>query len=247
MILAAGRSTRLGRLGARLPKPMLPLGGRPLLAWTLERLRAAGLSEVVINLHHALAAIPAHFGDGAAWGLQITYLIEDELLGTAGGVRNARHLLQAETFLVVYGDTVLDWDPAPALREHRRHRPLATIVVAEVDDPSALGVVRFDADGRITAFVEKPGPRPELGRWVNAGLYILEPSIFDHLPARGPSDFGADVFPALLQRALPLRAYPRPRPLLVIDTPRRYRAARRAWDRRARGPEGAGLADGPGR
>jgi mannose-1-phosphate guanylyltransferase len=229
MILAAGRSTRLGDLGAHIPKPMLPLRGRPLLEWTLERLRVCGFSHVVINLHHAPDVIPAHFGDGSGIGLRITYVHEADILGTAGAVRNARRELGDGTFLVLYGDTVLDWDPRPMVQDHLKHRPLATIAVAEVEDASRLGVVRFGPDGCIEAFIEKPGHRPELGRWVNAGVYALEPTIFDWLPDVGFCDFGADVFPAILNRRLPLRAYRRPSTLLVVDTPEQYRAAQQVW------------------
>jgi NDP-sugar pyrophosphorylase family protein len=229
MILAAGQSTRLGELGAQLPKPMLPLCGRPLLEWTLERLGDCGFTEIVINLHHASAVIPSYFRDGSAHGLAITYVHEPELLGTAGGVRNAREHLGDDTFLVVYGDTVLDWDPRPMVREHVTHRPLATIAVAEVEDASQLGVVRFSSAGRIEAFMEKPGRRPELGRWVNAGVYALEPTIFEWLPEAGFGDFGAHVFPVVLERGLPLRAYKRPSKLLVVDTPEQYWSAQRIW------------------
>ena len=229
MILAAGRGTRLGQLGAGLPKPMLPLGGRPVLDWTIETLRSSGVVEVVINLHHAAEVIPRHFGDGSALGVRIKYVFEPEILGTAGAVRNARPLLDGERFLVVYGDTVLDWDPRPMVREQVRARALASIVVAEVADPSRLGVVIFDQQRRIRQFVEKPGHRPELGRWVNAGLYVLERAIFDYIPAAGFSDFGAEVFPALLERDLPIYAFQRPRPLVVLDTPEQLAAAQQAW------------------
>src|SRR5581483_3121236 len=168
MILAGGKSTRLGAIGAQLPKPMLCLRGRPVLEWTIERLRDTGITDIVINLHHARDAIPAHFGDGSSWGVQIAYSVEDELLGTAGAVRRARGLLEDGTFLLLYGDTVLDWDPTPMVLAHKKRTPLATIAVAEVDDPARLGVVCLDTEDRITAFFEKPGRRPELGRWVNA-------------------------------------------------------------------------------
>jgi NDP-sugar pyrophosphorylase family protein len=231
MILAAGKSTRLGRLGAALPKPMLPLRGRPVLDWTLDRLRAAGVREVVINLHHAPEVIPAHLGDGAARGLRIAYSVEQDIQGTAGALRAARALLDdGEPFLVIYGDTVLDWDPVSMIRSHRLRRPMGTVVVAEVADPSRLGVVRLGQDDRIEAFVEKPGHRPELGRWVNAGLCILEPRVFDHIPREGFSDLGSDIFPALLECGRELRAYRRPRPLLVLDTPEQYAAAQRTWE-----------------
>lgn len=234
MILAAGKSTRLGQLGLHTPKPMLPLGGRPVLEWTLERLRAGGITEVVINLHHAAEVIPNYFGDGSGRGLKITYLREEEILGTAGGVKNAQALLQAEPFIVVYGDNVLNWDPMPMLERHNLRRPIATVAVAEVPDPSRSGVVRFDADGMIAGFIEKPGVRPDLGRWVSAAVYVLEPAIFDHIVAGQASDFGYDVFPALLARGLPLQAFALPEPPLAIDTPEQYAAARSAFARAQR-------------
>lgn len=229
MILAAGKGTRLGDLGAATPKPMLPLAGRPVLEWTLERLRQAGIHEVVINLHHAAQVIPGHFGDGSAFGVHIDYLFEAEILGTAGGLRNARSLLDGDRFLVVYGDTVLDWDPRPMVMDHVVASAAATIVVAEVADPSRLGVVVFDAERRITTFVEKPGDRPELGRWVNAGLCVLDRQVFDHIPEGGFSDLGASTFPAMLESGALLRAFPRPRPLTVLDTPEQLAAAQRTW------------------
>jgi mannose-1-phosphate guanylyltransferase len=231
MILAAGRGTRLGDLGAELPKSMLPLAGRPVLEWTLQALRSAGILDVVINLHHAADVIPARFGDGSKLGLRIHYIHEPEILGTAGAVRNARHLLDDGSFLVVYGDTVLDWDPGPMVSDHAAAEAVATIAVSEVPDPSNMGVVLFDADHRITAFIEKPGPRPELGRWVNAGLYVLEPAIFEHIPATGFSDFGLSIFPAMLDGGPMLRAFPRPVPLTILDTPEQYADAQLAWSK----------------
>jgi NDP-sugar pyrophosphorylase family protein len=230
MLLCAGRSTRLGALGTDLPKPMLRLAGRPVLEWTIRRLADAGIAEVVINLHHAPTVIPAFFGDGSGWGLRITYLEEPELLGTAGAVRNARDILGGDSsFMVVYGDTPLDWDPAPFIADHDARGAVASLVVAEVVDPSQLGVVVFDAQGRVTAFYEKPGHRPELGRWVNAGACIFGPPVFDHIPGTGRPDLGADVLPSLVAAGLPVYVYRRPRPLVVVDTPEQYRATLGTW------------------
>jgi NDP-sugar pyrophosphorylase family protein len=229
MILAAGKSTRLAGLGKQLPKPMLPLRGRPVLGWTIERLRDTGITEIIINLYHARDTIPAHFGDGSAWGVHIAYSVEDELLGTAGAVRRVRARLEDGCFLLLYGDTVPDWDPTPMVFAHARRSPIATIAVAKVDDPARLGVVCLDTEDRITAFVEKPGQRPELGRWVNAGVYVLDPRIFEYIPNRPFSDFGGDVFPMALSHGAPLYSYRRPGPLLLIDTLPQYETAEQAW------------------
>lgn len=229
MILAAGKSSRLGELGRHTPKPMLRLGGKPVLEWTLKRLRETGIREIGVNLHHSPEVIPGYFGDGAGLGVRLTYFVEEEILGTAGAVRNARTFLEDEPFLVVYGDNVLSWDPGEMLREHEAHRPVATIAVAEISDPSRSGVVRFDAEGRITAFHEKPGVRPELGRWVNAAVYVLEPGVFRYIPESGFADFGYDVLPRALGAGATLWAHLLEAPPLAIDTPEQYMAAQSAW------------------
>jgi len=229
MILAAGKGTRLGSMTAELPKPMLPLGDRPVLAWTLERLAASGINEVIINLHHAPTAIPQFFGDGSTWGVQITYSPEPEILGTAGGVKHAQNLLGNETFLVVYGDNVFDWDPSHMLAVHHAQAAFATIAVAEVADASRSGLVAFDAEGRISRFVEKPGPLPDPRGWVNAGVYVLDHAIFDHIPVAQFCDFGFDVFPRLLDGGLRLQAFQLASAPLAIDTPDSYEAAQSRW------------------
>ncbi len=209
---------------------MLPLGGRPVLAWTLEQLCAAGIREIVINLHHAPDVITKAFGDGHSLGVRITYLYENEILGTAGGVKNAEKYLAGHPFLVVYGDNVLDWDPQRLVAEHTATSPVATIAIAEVPDPSKSGIVESDDSGRITGFREKPGSRLDLGRWVNAGVYVLDPVVLGHIPEGEFSDFGFHVFPALLAQGLRLQAYRLPAPPTAIDSPELYASAQRRWN-----------------
>lgn len=230
MILAAGKGTRLGHLGADLPKCMLRLGDRPLLEWTIDRLSTAGISELVINLHHAPRVITDHFDTGSRWNVRIRYSYEDEPLGTAGAISNARALLgDSESFLVLYADTVLDWDPVPMIEDHYRNSPVCTIAVAQVSDPSCFGVVRFDANRRILEFIEKPRVWTEPQAWVNAGLYVLGPSIYSFLPPSGYCDFGMHVFPAMLSADVDMRAYRRPGTLRPVDTLELYQLAQNGW------------------
>jgi mannose-1-phosphate guanylyltransferase len=234
MLLAAGKSTRLGPLGQVMPKPMLPLGGRPILEWTVRRLRESGITELAINLHHLPAIIRGHFGDGSAFGVRITYQEEAEILGTAGAVRRASGLLGDGDFLVVYADNVLDWDVRAMVEAHSRDGGLGSIAVAQVADPSRSGVVSFGADRAITSFLEKPGDRPELGNWVNAGVYVLGREILDHIPDSGHPDFGYDVFPELLRRGSRLLAYPLARQPLAVDTLDLYEDAQGRFGQGAR-------------
>jgi NDP-sugar pyrophosphorylase family protein len=242
MILAAGRSTRLGPLTAQLPKPMLRIGGRPVLSWTLAQLRASGVREVIINLHHAPTAISDYFRDGSAWDVHISYVFESQILGTAGGVKNAQTLLHNEPFLVVYGDNVLDWDPSPMVTSHCSQSPIATIAVALVPDARHSGLVRFDQKGEIDTFVEKPGELADPRAWVNAGFYVLEPAIFDWIADGTFSDFGIDVFPKLLADGARLRAFTLATPPIAIDTPEAYRQAQVAWRKRNAVNQPAGAA-----
>jgi CTP:phosphocholine cytidylyltransferase-like protein len=149
MILAAGLGTRLRPLTETTPKPLLPVGGTPLIVWNLLLLRAGGIREVIINLHYLGSMIEAALGDGSRWDMQIAYSYEPELLGTGGGLKKAEEFFEGESFLVMNGDTLTNVD-LPALQEfHRSQAGVATLVLR--DDPHAeqWGAVESDAQDRI--------------------------------------------------------------------------------------------------
>jgi len=228
LILAAGKGVRLGELTARVLKPLLPVCGKPVIVWLIEDLRAGGVRELCINLHHLPEAIPAALGDGAALGVHLTYARETELLGTAGALRNFRDRLTAPCF-VVYGDTLRSVDYAALLAQHRATGAAATIALHTVDDPASAGVVTLGADRRITGFVEKPqgmaGPA-----LANAGVYCLGQAALDcaaALPA--PCDFAYDVFPRLLAQGEPLYGFPLAGLVIDIGTTTRYAEAEARW------------------
>ncbi|MBI4329078.1 MAG: nucleotidyltransferase family protein, partial [Chloroflexi bacterium] len=174
VILAAGEGRRLRPLTQETPKAMLPVGGVPLLERLVRYLAAQGVGEIAINLHHAPGIVVHYFGDGAAWGVRLTYSYEPRILGTAGAVRKLQDFL-TETFFVVYGDLLTEVDLARVAASHREHRAVGTIVLYRVADPWERSVVELDRQGRVLRFVEKP-PR-ELGSsgLANAGIYVLEP------------------------------------------------------------------------
>lgn len=228
IVLAAGKGTRLGPLTADRPKPLLPIQGKPILEHTLALLRRHGVTEVFINLHHCPAAIPAHFGDGRAWGLRIGYAIEPELRGTAGAVRHFEPAIAGEEFLVVYGDNYYDLDLAPLLRFHAATAGVATIGLFEQADVAQSGIADLAADGRVRRFVEKPGPGAAFSHWANAGVYACRPALFVHIPADRPTDFGRDIFPGLAAAGVPLFGLVLRGSVLGIDTPECYREAEAA-------------------
>lgn len=195
LVLAAGRSTRISPVANGLPKPLLEIGGASLLGWNLSWLRAHGIADIWINLHHEAERIRAAVGDGAAWGVHVRYAFEAELLGTAGAWRAlAEHW--TGTSLVIYGDNFMRFDLSALLDAHGQSGARATMAVF---DPavhactgSAGGRARLSGD-RVVSFEEDGvnGSAP-----INAGVYAVEPSVAAEI-APGFSDFGRDVLPRL--------------------------------------------------
>ena len=198
IIMAGGEGSRLRPLTCDCPKPMMRLMDRPVMQYALELLRAHGVTEVGATLGYLPDAIADAFGDGADCGVSLRYFVEKTPLGTAGGVRQAADFLD-ETFCVLSGDGVTDLDLSAALAFHREHGALATMVLTRVPDPMEYGLVIPAADGRVRAFVEKPGPGEAISDTVNTGIYILEPEIFAHIPEGEPCDFGGELFPRLVR------------------------------------------------
>ncbi|WP_218081279.1 sugar phosphate nucleotidyltransferase [Anthocerotibacter panamensis] len=206
-ILAAGQGTRLRPFTDELPKPLIPVLNRPVMERVMSLCRAHGFTDLVANLHYKGAKIEATFGDGQAYGVNLTYSWEEELLGTAGGVRRQADYLGSETFAVFSGDVVTNLDLTQLLAFHREHGGIATMAVREVADPSGFGVVVMDrATGRIQSFQEKPKPGTEQSRLANMGIYILEPGVFEQIPPDTVFDFGHQLFPQLLAKGVPLYA-----------------------------------------
>jgi NDP-sugar pyrophosphorylase family protein len=232
VVLAAGKGSRLGPLTAAVPKPMLPVGGRPVIGHLLDLLGWTGVREVLINLHHHPDVLRNYCGDGSRWGVRITYAVEPELLGTAGALRSFVRWLNDAPFLVAYGDNYFECDPVSLREFHEERRALATIALFPKDDVTGSGVVQLDADGRVRRFVEKPGPSEALGHLVNGGLYVLSPAVLPLLPDKVPCDFGYDVFPALVASGQPVYGRVLEGAVWPIDTPELYRRLRARTERR---------------
>jgi glucosyl-dolichyl phosphate glucuronosyltransferase len=215
MILGAGRGTRLGELGLRAPKILLELDGTPLLARHLRYLEREGVQRVVVNAHH-LAARVETFLSAYQGPLVVELVVERELLGTAGGVRNALHLLGPDPFVVLYGDVVIQEPLGPLFEMFRRADATALLSVYEAAQTVGKGVVEVAPDGRVLGFREKQQEGPGL---VNAGLYVLAPEFVVEAPLGVELDFGLDVLPAAVARGERVFAYPLEAPVLDIGTP----------------------------
>ena len=205
-----------------IPKPMLPVGGRPVLEHLLLKLKGMGVDEIFINLHHQPEVIRSYFGDGKKLELSIQYAFEPELLGTAGALRNfAGEFHDESSFYVCYGDNLFDCDLAPLRGFHAKAGALATIGLFAKEDVRGSGVAELDHGGRVIRFVEKPDPASVTSRLVNAGVYVLSPEIMNFIN-RLPCDFGHDVFPAMLTGEAALYGLVLDGTVRAIDTPELY-------------------------
>lgn len=228
MILAAGEGSRLRPMTLTMPKPMVPIGDKPLLERTIAWLRRYGVVEIGVNLHYKPDVITSYFGDGSAWGVRLTYSHEPDILGTAGGVKALESLFD-ETFVIVYGDvlTALDLDAVAAF--HRQRQAQATVVLYHVPNPWECGLVDIDDTGRIRRFVEKPPRDQVFTDLANAGVYIVEPGVLAHVPVGRFYDFGHDLFPRLLEQGIPLFGYPTDEYVLDIGDHVKYGRAQADW------------------
>ncbi len=203
MVMAAGLGTRLRPLTWDVPKPLVPVANRPIMAHVLELLARNDLGEIVANLHWFGDTVRNAFGDGSRLGVEITYSEEEKLLGTAGGVRNVRDFFGSEPFVVLAADALTDIDLAALAKTHAENDWIATLAAVKVADTSEYGVIVSGSDGRIQGFQEKPDPAEALSNLANCMIYVLEPEIFDYFPDKDEVDFALDVFPALLSGDVP--------------------------------------------
>jgi mannose-1-phosphate guanylyltransferase len=202
-----------------VPKPMLPVLGRPLLAYVLDQLRAAGVQRVVLACGYRAGQIEHHFGDEFA-GMQLEYRVEDEPRGTGGGILVGASGITS-TFLACNGDSLREADLARLLAFHRERAASATILVAHVDDPSRYGLVEIDEEGRVRAFIEKPTADEADAGLINAGLYVLEPEVLDLIDTGRSVSIEREVFPVLAARG-ELYALHLPGFWLDVGTPESY-------------------------
>ena len=203
VVMAGGFGTRLRPLTAHLPKPLVPVGNLPIMEHMVRLLKKHGFTDLSVLLYFLPDTIMGHFGDGAGWGVNITYVTPTVDLGTAGAVKFAVGESK-ESVLVVSADVLTDFDLGEAVRFHRAKGAEATMVLTRVEQPLAYGIVITDDEGCVLRFLEKPAWGEVFSDTINTGIYLLEPSVFGAIPAGRPYDFGKELFPALLAAGRPL-------------------------------------------
>ncbi len=232
LILAAGKGTRISHLTQNCPKPMLPVGEKPLLAYLVDWLRQHNITEIAINLHYAPDAIINYFGNGSAHGVALTYSYEAQLLGTAGAAKQLEYFLN-EPFVVIYGDVYTNLNLTRLIDFHTAHKTSATnasimtLALYQVPNPTECGLVALDAANRVTRFVEKPPADQVFTDLANAGIMVCEPEVLQFIPSHTAFDFGHHVLPRLLAVDSPIfgQALADHEFLIDIGTPAGYQRA----------------------
>ena len=221
VVLVGGEGTRLRPLTYTTPKSLLPIANQPFLERQLAWLEANGVDEVVLSLGYLPEAFKVHFPDDRCGGIRLSYVVEGKPLGTAGGIRFAAEGID-DRFVVCNGDILTDLDLAAMVRFHAVSGAQATIALTQVDDPSAFGVVPTRADGEVVGFIEKPPRDLAPTNWINAGIYVLEPSLLARIPPRVNVSIERETFPRMVETRGSLFAFAGRGYWLDMGTPAKY-------------------------
>jgi len=193
IILAGGKGTRMRPFTYEVPKPLIPVQGKPLVQHIIELLRKYNTRDIVLSIGYLGDKVKAQFGDGSNLGVKISYIEEEKELGTAGSLnlmkKPERH------FFMLNGDVLANIDLHGMVHSHRKNKGLATIALTPMEDPSRFGVAKLEGD-KILEFIEKPEKGREPSKFINAGVYLLEPEVIDYVP-EGKAMMEKDVFPKL--------------------------------------------------
>lgn len=206
VIMAGGFGTRLRPITCSIPKPMALVANRPMLSHIIELLKKHNFNDLTMMLYYQPEIIKNYFKDGKDLGVSIKYLRPEADLGTAGSVGFARENIN-DTFLVISGDVLTDFDISKAIEFHRKKKAIATMVLTRVENPLQFGVVITDKDGKVERFLEKPSWGEVFSDTINTGIYILEPEVFNYVPENKDVDFSKNLFPQLLKEGKALYGY----------------------------------------
>ena len=222
MILAAGQGTRVRPLTKDMPKPMIPILGKPVMEYLIEHLAQYGITEIMVNVAFNHHKIEQYFGDGHRWGVEIGYAYEGvrehgEIMpkpfGSAGGMRHIQDFsgFFDDTTLVLCGDALIDLDIGAALHEHKSKAAIASVVALDVplNEVQNYGIVVADESGQIQSFQEKPSPAEAKSTLASTGIYIFEPEVLELVPPNQVYDIGSQLFPQLVEQKLPFFAQKR--------------------------------------
>lgn len=222
IIMAGGEGKRLKPVTGDTPKPLVSLCGRPVMEHIILLLKKHGITDICAALKYRPDDIKSYFGSGERLGVSITYRVEAQALGTAGGVKNCEDFYGDEDFLVISGDAVCDIDLASLIAEHKKRRPAATVALCTEAEPLRYGLALCDREGFIRSFIEKPDWHQVVTNLVNTGIYIISPRTMELVPENAEFDFAKNLFPLLLDKGEKLLGVPCDGYWCDIGTPKSY-------------------------
>lgn len=222
VILVGGEGTRMRPLTCNTPKPMVPIINKPFLEHMIAYLKKHGIDDIVLSMCYLPDRIRSYFGDGAGFGVKLTYVVEETPLGTAGGVKNVEDHLDDNAFFVFNGDILTDLDLTAMWNSHTEREASVSIALTPVEDPTAYGIVETENDGMVKRFIEKPSWDAVTTNMINAGTYILNANVLRHVPRNEHFMFERGLFPLLVQMGDPVFGYPSDAYWIDIGTPQKY-------------------------
>jgi NDP-sugar pyrophosphorylase family protein len=228
MVFAAGLGQRLRPMTEKLPKALIPVGGRPMIEYSLLLLRHYGVSEIIVNVHHLGRCIEEYLGSGERLGLRIHYSREEQLLDTGGGLLNAKTFLQDGTFIVINSDVMIDLSLNDLLAYHHRQKAAATLVLRADEMADAYGPIETAPDGKIERFLEHRIPDPSLSplrKLMFTGVQVLEPKVFDYMDGKNPFGLTRVTYPKMLLQGEPLYGFVFDGYWQDLGTPKRIKEA----------------------
>lgn len=226
LFLAGGRGTRLKPLTDHLPKPMVPIMGRPLLERSISELERCGTNEIVLSTCYREDRIKKHFTGNDGLKAKINYVSEDIPLGTGGAIKNCQKYFD-DTFLIFNSDILMNIDCNDMVKYHREKHADVTIAATYVPNPSSYGVIEYDSNGYAVTFTEKPKPGEERSNYINAGVYVFNPDVLELIPSGRVVSVEKEIFPKILEKGLKIAVYRKDSYWLDIGTPEKYMKAHR--------------------
>jgi mannose-1-phosphate guanylyltransferase len=228
IIIAGGKGTRLKPLTFGCPKPMLPLVNRPFLEWMIDRCKAVEITDILVNVHYQAHQVINYFGGGDRFGVKIRYIEESTPLDTAGAIKLAEPYFTGESLLIFNADILTDLDLNELIKFHRTNQAAITLALKTVEDITPFGLVELDPNSQVLAFREKPTPERAIDflakgiNTINAGTYIIEPTVFDNYPVGEPLSFERVVFPQALIQGLKMMGFVSDGYWMDLGTPQKY-------------------------
>lgn len=220
VIMAGGKGTRIAEVNSQVPKPMIPIDGKPILEYQLNTLKTQGYMDIILVIGHLGHVIKKYFGDGSKIGIKIEYITENQPLGTAGALYYLKDLIK-EDFLLLNGDIIFDVDIKRFCDYHVKHNAIATILTHPNGHPYDSGIIIADENGQVMKWLHKEEERTWYKNRVNAGLHMLSPRIFDRFDILKKCDLDRDILKPLISDG-ELCVYDSPEYIKDMGTPDRY-------------------------